>query len=224
MPKSAKIFRLRRAKKHLFVVFSCLQIPQNFACGGPKTHIFNVFMHSDPQNFRLRRAKKNPADAVLKMFPRMQERAVVIRETQSETNMRESHCFYGCRNAFLPFGKQNMSRAGAIPVCFTGVGTRHYHSRNQIGAAHCPGTMSAFYGCKNVPLPFTERFISRLSEKPAAGENFQGFTRQDTAKKCIFYGFEMLFESVSEGFLAFWKSKIPKFSPAAILTYKNTPP
>ena len=33
----------------------------------------------------------------------------------------------------------------------------------------------------------------------------------------------MLFESVSEGFLAFWKSKIPKFSPAAILTYKNTP-
>ena len=87
--------------------------------------------------------------------------------------MRESRCFYGCRNALLPFAKQNRSRAGAIPVCFADVGTRHCHSRNQIGTAHCPGTMSVFYGCKNVPLPFAERFISCLSEKPAAGDFFR---------------------------------------------------
>ena len=149
-------------------------------------------MPSNTQNFRLRRAQnayflylyafryqkfspaagKKPTHTVLKVFPRIQESAAVIRKTQSETNMRESHCFYGYRNALLPFAKQNRSRAGAIPICFTGVGTRHYHSRHQIGAAHCPGMILEFYGCKNVPLPVAERFISRLSEKPAAGENF----------------------------------------------------
>ena len=101
--------------------------------------------------------------------------------------MRESHCFYGYRNALLPFAKQNRSRAGAIPICFTGVGTRHYHSRHQIGAALCPGMILEFYGYKNVSLPVAEQFISRLSEKPAAGENFKGFTLQDTVENYIFF-------------------------------------
>ena len=119
------------------------------------------------------------------------------------------------RNALLPFAKQNRSRAGAIPVCFAGIGTHHCHSRNKIWAAHCPGTMPAFYGCKNVPLPVAERFYKPPKRRARRRRIFLGFYPSGYGPKLYFIGFEMLFEYVSEGFRAFWKPKILKISPAA---------
>ena len=124
-------------------------------------------------------------------------------------------CANRYRNALLPFAKQNRSRAGAIPVCFAGIGTHHCHSRNKIWAAHYPGAMLAFYGCKNVPLPVAERFYKPPKRRARRRRKNLGFALQDTVQNCIFIGFEMLFESVSEGFRAFWKPKILKISPAA---------
>ena len=109
MPKSAKIFRLRRAKNHLIFVFLYLQIPQIFVCGGPKTHIFNIFMHLDTQNFRLRRAK-NLHIPCLK-------------------------CFLEYRRAPLSFAKLNLKQICANHIVFTVTGTHFYHSQNKTGAA-----------------------------------------------------------------------------------------
>ena len=109
MPKSAKNFRLRRAKKHRIFVFSCPQIPKKFASGGPKTHIFNVFMHLDTQNSRLRRAKK--------------------------LHIPCWKCFLECRSAPLSFAKLNLKQICANHAVFTVAGTHFYHSRNKTGAA-----------------------------------------------------------------------------------------
>ena len=109
MPKSAKIFRMRRAKNHQIFVFLYLQIPQIFACGGPKTHIFNIFMHLDTQNFRLRRAK-NLHIPCLK-------------------------CFLEYRRAPLSFAKLNLKQICANHIVFTVTGTHFYHSQNKTGAA-----------------------------------------------------------------------------------------
>ena len=109
MPKSAKILRLRRAKKHRIFVFSCPQIPKKIASGGPKTHIFNVFMHLDTQNFRLRRAKKLHIPCL--------------------------KCFLECRSAPLSFAKLNLKQICANHIVFTVTGTHFYHSQNKTGAA-----------------------------------------------------------------------------------------
>ena len=115
------------------------------------------------------------------MFSRMQERAAVIRETKSKTN----------RTRFAMF--------------LTGVGTHHCHSWNQKESAQAqslivlrvqergtviretksePPTAQArfqtFYGCKNVPLSFAERFICCPSVWPAAGEIFWQFRVAET--------------------------------------------
>ena len=42
-------------------------------------------------------------------------------------------CFHECRNAPLPFAKQIMNHASVVPIAFTGVGTRFYHSQNDLG-------------------------------------------------------------------------------------------
>ena len=116
-------------------------------------------------------------------------------------------CFLECRSTPLSFAKFSLkqicanryrthfyhsrnkrSRAGAIPVCFTGVlvGTRHCHSRNKIGAAHCPGTMPAFYGCKNVPLPVAERFYKPPKRRARRRRKFLGFYPSGYGPKLYF--------------------------------------
>ena len=109
MAKSAKNFRLRRAKKHRILAFLCLQISKNFACGGPKTHIFNVFMHLYPKKFRLRRAKS--------------------------CTYRDLKYFLECRSAPLSFAKPNLKQICTNHVVFAVAGTHFYHSRNKTGAA-----------------------------------------------------------------------------------------
>ena len=95
-------------------------------------------------------------------------------------------CANRYRNALLPFAKQNRSRAGAIPVCFAGIGTRHCHSRNKIGAVHCPGTMPAFYECKNVPLPVAERFYKPPKRRARRRRIFLGFYPSGYGPKLYF--------------------------------------
>ena len=100
--------------------------------------------------------------------------------------MRESHCFYGCRNAFLPFGKQNMNRAGAIPVCFTGVGTRHYHSRNQIGAAHCSGTIPDILRVQERTVVIRRTIYKPPKRKARRRRKFLGFYATGYGHKLYF--------------------------------------
>ena len=161
-------------------MFSCLQIPQNFACGGPKSHILTVLVCSDPRNFRLRRPKKRQIPYLMCFLG--------CRSTPlsfAKFSLRQI-CANRYRNALLPFAKQNRSRAGAIPVCFAGIGTRHCHSRNKIGAAHCPGTMPAFYGCKNVPLPVAERFYKPPKRRARRRRKFLGFYPSGYGPKLYF--------------------------------------
>ena len=90
----------------------CVFVPSNtkkIASGGPKTHIFNVFMHLDTQNFRLRRAKKLHIPCL--------------------------KCFLECRSAPLSFAKLNLKQICANHAVFTVAGTHFYHSRNKTGAA-----------------------------------------------------------------------------------------
>ena len=99
-------------------MFICTQIPQKFACGGLKNIGAVLKCSLECRNAPLSFAKLN------------QKQTGAIRDVS-----------YGGRNAPLPFVEPKRIRAGAILDCFTGVGTRHCHSRNQIGAAHCSGTI-----------------------------------------------------------------------------------